>query len=83
MTLFLTKTSISQQKIPSYNLFLVSHFVLSRASHNTTSPNIGVWMHGPSPHLKFWGGRSPKSLLMGICTIGFGGWTPLVRVLAL
>ena len=34
-------------------------FVLSRASDNTTSLNIGGPMHGPSPHLKFWGDRPP------------------------
>src|SRR6218665_3355918 len=30
-------------------------FILSRACDNTTSLNIGGPMHGPSPHLKFWG----------------------------
>ena len=34
-------------------------FVLSRASDNTTSQNIGGRMHGPSPHLKFLGDRPP------------------------
>src|SRR6218665_442274 len=33
-------------------------FILSRASDNTTSLNIGGPMHGPSPHLKFFGGLS-------------------------
>src|SRR6218665_2199049 len=35
-------------------------FVLSRASDNTTSLNIGGSMHGPSPHLKFWGAVHPS-----------------------
>ena len=34
---------------------LFSRFVLSHASNNTTSQNIG----GAIPHLKFWGGPSP------------------------
>src|SRR6218665_1984152 len=36
-------------------------FVLSHASDNRTSLNIGRGpMHGPSPHLKFWGDRPPS-----------------------
>ena|SRR6218665_1402813 len=34
--------------------------VLSRASDNTTSQNIGGRMHGPSPHLNFLGDRLPR-----------------------
>src|SRR6218665_4027558 len=32
-----------------------THFVLSHASANTASQNIGGRIHGPSPHLKLWG----------------------------
>src|SRR6218665_3723240 len=39
MTLFLTKTSISEQKLPPWHLFF-SQFVLCHASNNTTSRNI-------------------------------------------
>jgi len=39
------------KKIPSSHFF--KHFVLSRASHNTTSPNIGGRMHGLSPPQMF------------------------------
>ena len=57
---YLTKTSISQQKIPSSHLFL-THFVLSRAPHNTTYPNIGVGTDAWAvPHLKFLGDRPPS-----------------------
>src|SRR6218665_2827667 len=34
--------------------------ILSHTSDNTTSLNIGGPMHGPSPHLKFWGDRPPS-----------------------
>src|SRR6218665_144387 len=44
------------RKTPFFTLF-----ILSRASHNTTSLNVGGPMHGPSPHLKFWGDRPPRS----------------------
>src|SRR6218665_3357171 len=48
---FLTK------KPPFFTLFIPS-----RTSDNTTSQNLGGGpMHGPSPHLKFWGGPSPPS----------------------
>src|SRR6218665_98555 len=44
------------------NTFLLTLFVLSRASDNTTSQNIvGGRMHGPSPPQTL-GGPSPKSL---------------------
>src|SRR6218665_1226443 len=45
------------------NTFLKTLFILSRASDNTTSINIGGAMQGPSgpvPHLKFWGDRPPS-----------------------
>jgi len=42
------------------NTIFFTLFVLSRASDNTTSLNIGRPMHGPSPHLKFWGDRPPQ-----------------------
>src|SRR6218665_3327375 len=45
------------RKTPFFTLF-----ILSRTSDNTTSQNIGGGpMHGPSPHLKFWGDRPPQS----------------------
>src|SRR6218665_1593145 len=53
------KTTISEKNsfmTPFFNLF-----VLSRASDNTTSQNIGGRMHGPFPHLKFFGDRPPVS----------------------
>src|SRR6218665_2318053 len=38
-----------------------SQFVLCQASNNTTSRNIGGWMHAWAvPHLKFWGDRPPS-----------------------
>src|SRR6218665_4076534 len=46
------------RKTPFFTLL-----ILSRASDNTTSLNIGEGpMHGPSPHLKF-GGPPPQSPL--------------------
>src|SRR6218665_1413611 len=42
------------RKPPFFTLFILSH-----TSDNTTSQNIGGTMHGPSPHLKFWGDRPP------------------------
>src|SRR6218665_446841 len=54
-----TKFSVKNSLIrPFFTLF-----VLSRASDNTISLNIGGSMHGPSPHLKFWGDRPPDPLL--------------------
>ena len=46
------KKSLFQKIIPSWHLFLL-------CSYNTTSQNIGGWMHGPSPHLKFFWGTVP------------------------
>src|SRR6218665_1264914 len=43
------------RKTPFFTLF-----VLSRASYNTTSLNIGGTMHGLSPNLKFLGRPSPQ-----------------------
>ena len=67
MTLFLTKTSISQQKIPSSHLFLVTLY-FSRASLSTTSPNIGGTDAWTVPPPQILGGPSqavpPKSLPM-------------------
>src|SRR6218665_2969156 len=51
------KTSISEKNslmTPFFTLFL-----LSRASDNTTSQNIGGRMHGPSPISNFWGTVPP------------------------
>ena len=50
---FTRKTTISEKNSLTTPFFTL--FVLSRASDNTTSQNIGGRMHGPSPHLKFWG----------------------------
>src|SRR6218665_1532371 len=49
------------------NTIFFTLFVLSRASDNTTSLNIGRPMHGPSPHLKFWGDRPPSPLGLRPC----------------
>ena len=38
-------------------------FIPSRTSDNTTSQNIGGTNAWAVPHLKFWGGPSPQSLL--------------------
>ena len=49
---------IFHKTFPWWHLFNTL-FVLSRASNNTTSQNIGGRMHGPYPHLNFFGGRPP------------------------
>src|SRR6218665_34031 len=57
------------RKAPFFTLFILSH-----ASDNTTSLNIGGPMHGPSPHLKFLGGPSAKSPLgLRPCDTGTDG----------
>src|SRR6218665_2971152 len=71
ITLFLTKTSISQNKF-SFSV---------RTCNNTTSPNIRGWMHGPSPHLKFWGTVppvSPRSPPMPVDWIQYRMWLQTV-----
>src|SRR6218665_949909 len=56
-TSFLTrKASIAEQKMP-----LFTQFVLSHASSNTTSRNIGGTDTWAVPHLTFWEGPSPIS----------------------
>src|SRR6218665_2755619 len=58
---FLNEKPLFHKKFPSSHLFKVtSHF--SRASLNTTSPNIGGRMYGPSPTSNFLGDRSPSPL---------------------
>jgi len=52
-----TKTSISDKK--SLLTLFFTQFVLSHAPDNTTSPNIGGRIHGPSPSQIF-GGPSPQ-----------------------
>src|SRR6218665_518763 len=52
------KTSVSEKN--SFMTLFFTQFVLSYASNNTTSRNIGRGrMHGPSPHLKFFGDHPP------------------------
>src|SRR6218665_1836574 len=61
------------RKIPFFTLF-----ILSRASDNTTSQNIGGRMHGPSPTSYFLGGPSPSPPL----GLRPWEWTPLeIRLL--
>ena len=55
---FTTKSPISTKNSLTTPIFPL--FKLSRPYHNTTSQNIGGPMHGPSPHLKFFGGRPPS-----------------------
>jgi len=55
---FLHQKPLFQKIIPWWHLFFTL-FVLSRASDNATSQNIGGRMHGPSPTSKF-GGPSPS-----------------------
>src|SRR6218665_1005102 len=61
MALFFTKNLYFRIK----NFFMTPFFtqlVLSHASDNTTSRNIGgtdAWSVGTVPHLKFWGDRPP------------------------
>src|SRR6218665_340494 len=54
---FLKRTTTTSEKNSCMTPFLLS--VLSRASDNTACQNIGGRMHGPSPHLKFWGTVPP------------------------
>src|SRR6218665_2720201 len=56
---FLTKRTTNSEK-NSFMTPFFTLFVLSRASDNTTSQNIGGRMHGPYPHLKFLGDRPPS-----------------------
>src|SRR6218665_2101800 len=46
--IFKRETAISEQKFLDDIFF--TQFLLSHASDNTTSRNIGEQMHGPSPH---------------------------------
>src|SRR6218665_2560535 len=57
---FLHNKPLFRQKFIHLTFF--SHFVLSRAFHNTTSPNIGGWMPWPSPTSNF-GGTVPLATL--------------------
>jgi len=59
MTLFLTKNLYFTTKNSFISPFLVTSY-FSRASLNTTSPNIGGTNAWAVPHLKFW--RGPVSL---------------------
>src|SRR6218665_2062849 len=71
MTLFLMKGLHFRTK-NSFMSHFVKHFVLSRASHNTTSPNIGGTDAWAAPHLKFGGTVHPvpsKSPPMGATAI--------------
>src|SRR6218665_311168 len=59
------KTTISENEF-LYDIIFLTLFVLSHASDNTTSQNIGGTVHGGTdawavPHLKFLGGPSPRS----------------------
>ena len=60
--------TISSQENHNFSLF-----ILSRTSDNTASQNIGGGpMHGPSPHLKFWGDRPPSP------TLGLRPWSVIL-----
>src|SRR6218665_2164650 len=60
--LCMTLSSPEKTPIPEINSLMNTFFtlfVLSRASDNTTSQNIGGRMHGPSPTSNFLGDRPP------------------------
>src|SRR6218665_1163584 len=59
MTFSSQEKPLFQKRIPLCHLFFTL-FVLSRASDNTNSQNIGGPMHGLSPHLKFSRERPPS-----------------------
>src|SRR6218665_725813 len=54
------KLTISEKNSFVHDTFFTL-FLLLHACDNVTSLNIGGRMHGPSPHLKFFGGPSPQS----------------------
>src|SRR6218665_3527464 len=56
---FLDETNLCFRKKNSLMTPVFTHFLLSHASANTASRNIGGRIHGPSPHLKLWG-PSPR-----------------------
>src|SRR6218665_554117 len=62
MTLFLTKNLYFTKKIPSSHLF-VSTSYLPAYPITLLLQILRGRMHGPSPHLKFWGGPSLQSTL--------------------
>src|SRR6218665_3874361 len=62
------KTSVSEKN--SFMTLFFTQFVLSYASNNTTSRNIGRGrMHGPSPTSNFLGTIPPKSQPMELSDI--------------
>jgi len=61
---YITYNSSISEKVPSWQLFLLSSYFYTHPCYqcNTTSPNIGGRMHGPSPNSNFLGHRPPDPL---------------------